>query len=424
MRICVVTSCFPPSVGGIERCTFELSTRFARAGHKVTIVTSSRGLPRRTYNDFVDGVGRVIRYPEGLTLLEVPAVPQIPARLLFDGKYDTVHIHGMTPTQTDLSLLFSRTRAKKTIYTHHFDPQTRGARLMQLYSFVARNSLKNADTIVATTWSYATSSPVLRPFLRKVCIVPMGVDVKRFDGRVAPPSIAETVNELLAFENRILFVGKLIYYKGLEYLLNAFSKLETKETCLIIIGDGPEKAGLKSLAKRLGISNRSFFLGLIPDLLLPSAYALADVLVLPSISRREAFGMVLLEAMASGKPVVASAIPGVSEVVDHGRTGYLVQPRDHEKLAYAIDKLLQDPAKAARMGQEARIIAKGRYDWERIYSSYINLYEGRSDFFQHKDTDSTLESQQEETNGLHDSQLALTSRVLRRDSRLPETSDS
>src|SRR5208337_2921755 len=114
VRICVVTSCFPPSVGGIERCTYELSSRFALSGHQVTVITSSRGLPTGSYNHLIDNVGQVIRYPESVALLELPVVPQIPVRVLLDAKYDVVHIHGMTPAQSDLSLLFSKIRGEKT----------------------------------------------------------------------------------------------------------------------------------------------------------------------------------------------------------------------------------------------------------------------------------------------------------------------
>jgi glycosyltransferase involved in cell wall biosynthesis len=202
----------------------------------------------------------------------------------------------------------------------------------------------------------------------------MGVDVKRFDGK-ATTSCIPNANELLAFENRILFVGKLFYYKGVRYLLEAFSKLASDEVCLMVVGDGAERPNLTSMARRLGISNRVYFLGTIPDSLLPSTYALANLVVLPSISRREAFGMVILEAMASGKPVVASAIPGVSDVVDHGKTGYLVPPRDPERLSKAIDSVLQNPSNAARMGEEARVTARLRYDWEQVYSSYVSIYE-------------------------------------------------
>jgi glycosyltransferase involved in cell wall biosynthesis len=240
---------------------------------------------------------------------------------------------------------------------------------------VGRSFLRYADAIVASSWGYAKSSPILSPFLQELDVVPMGVDVRRFDGKVADSGVPRE-NELMAFENRILFVGKLIHYKGLRYLLEAFSKLESREVCLMIVGDGSERAGLISMARRLCISDRALFLGSVPDTLLPSTYALADVVVLPSISRREAFEMVILEAMASGKPVVASSIPGVSDVVDHGKTGYLVPPGDPEKMTKAIDNLLQNPSNATKMGEEGRVTARLRYDWEKVYSSYSNIYEG------------------------------------------------
>jgi len=377
MRICLITSCFPPSPGGIERCVFELSTRLKRRGHETTIITSSRGLPIGTYNQIWDHVGHVIRYPEQFTAFEVPVAPEISARLLFDSDYDVLHIHGMTPGQSDLSLVASKLSKAKIVYTHHFDPQTYGGHLTKLYSYVGRCTIGLADVITASTSSYARSSQFLKPYLSRVRIVPMGVDSARFDSQssTANSQIYDLAPALTSFQKKILYVGKLIYYKGIDNLLYAFSELRGTDACLMIVGEGVEKWHLTQLAKQLHVSNRVFFLGTVPDPQLPSTYSAADVVVLPSITRREAFGIVILEAMASGKPVVASAIPGVSEVVRHGMTGYLVPPGNPTALASALESILLDQARAKRMGGEARRLAANQYDWERIYEQYVTLYE-------------------------------------------------
>jgi glycosyltransferase involved in cell wall biosynthesis len=202
----------------------------------------------------------------------------------------------------------------------------------------------------------------------------MGVDVNRFNKSSAKGQYSgEDARAILDFEKRILYVGKLIYYKGIEYLLMAFSRLKDMRTCLIIVGDGEARGMLLRLADALGISKRVVFLGWIPDAALLSVYSLVDVVVLPSVSRREAFGIVLLEAMASGKPVVATSIPGVCDVVDHGKTGYLVPPRDPIAMAKAIEHILKDAATAKRMGDEGRAIATRRYDWKIICDSYQKI---------------------------------------------------
>ena len=339
----------------------------------MTVLTSSRGLPPRTYNNWADRVGHVIRYPERLTILEAPIVPQIPTKLLLDEKYDVVHIHGMTPTQTDLALLAATLKGEKVIYTHHFDAQTRGGRLTDLYSYLARPILNLADIITASTLSYANSSKFLKPYLKKVKIIPMGVDTARYED-LEKKTTFERAEEIQSFDSRILYVGKLIYYKGVNNLLQAFSQLKTDRACLVIVGSGAEMRPLNQLAKRLQVSDRVFFMGQVPDSQLPSIYANSDVVTLPSVTRREAFGIVLLEAMAAGKPVVASAIPGVSDVVDNGRTGYLVPPADSNALAQTLENLLENRSEARRMGEEGRIIALTRYDWQKVLSQYLNLY--------------------------------------------------
>ena len=345
------------------------------------MITSSRGLPVGSYNYITRQVGHVIRLPERVAFLEVPIVPEIPVRLLCDFKYDLVHIHGMTPLQSDLSILASKLSKVKIVYTHHFDPQTRGGHLTTLYSYVGKCAVGLADAITASTRSYAESSNFLKPFLRQVTVIPMGVNSSQFSVVAPHHSMLESFPQIDSFEGRVLFVGKLIYYKGLDYLFQAFSQMKTSKTCLIVVGDGVERERLTYLARQLRITDRVFFLGAVPDSQLPFVYSIADVVVLPSVSRREAFGIVLLEAMAAGKPVVASAIPGVSEVVLDGRTGYLVPPRDPVALAAALDSILQDRSIARKMGDEAKRVANSRYDWEHVCKMFFGLYEEKLNQF-------------------------------------------
>ena len=146
----------------------------------------------------------------------------------------------------------------------------------------------------------------------------------------------------------------------------------------MIVGEGREKSNLMSLAYRLGIASRVLFLGRQPDTKLPSLYAIANVVALPSVTRREAFGIVLLEAMASGKPVVASAIPGVSELVEDGKTGFLVPPSNPPALAHALRSLLRDKRSAKTMGDNGRVLVKNKYNWDRITQEFLELYSEKS----------------------------------------------
>jgi glycosyltransferase involved in cell wall biosynthesis len=339
----------------------------------VTVLTSSRGLPLGKYDYWLEQVGHVVRYPERFTFLEAPVVPQIPLRLLADGNYDVIHIHGMTPTQTDLALLIAKTLESKVIYTHHFDPQTRGGHLTKMYNLLGRSVVGFADVITASSVSYAESSSILNPLLAKVRIIPMGVDPAKFEN-VKATFVSEDDMGFESFDLRVLYVGKLIYYKGLEYLLKAFSTVKASNSCLVIVGEGRERLNLTRLAHELGISDRVFFLGRQPDWKIPMIYAMSNVVTLPSMTRREAFGIVLLEAMASGKPVIASNIPGVSEVVQEGKTGHLVPPSNYRALAQTLQSLLEDTKTASRMGEAGRILAKNSYSWDKITGDFLQLY--------------------------------------------------
>jgi rhamnosyl/mannosyltransferase len=158
----------------------------------------------------------------------------------------------------------------------------------------------------------------------------------------------------------ILFVGRLRAYKGLPYLLEALRSLEAN---LVIAGDGPEAGSLQRLVHRMGLVDRVHFAGHVPRELLPAAYQAADVFVLPSHLPSEAFGLVQVEAMASGLPVVCTELgTGTSEVNRHGETGLVVPPADPAALAAALSRLLGDEALRHRLGAAGRRRAEQQYE--------------------------------------------------------------
>jgi rhamnosyl/mannosyltransferase len=147
----------------------------------------------------------------------------------------------------------------------------------------------------------------------------------------------------------VLFVGRLRAYKGLPHLLEALVHVDAN---LALVGDGPERRRLQRLTRRLGLSDRVHFTGHLPDAALPAAYQAADLFVLPSHLPSEAFGLVMVEAMASGLPVVCTELgTGTSVVVRHGQTGLVVPPADPAALADALRHLLADDALRRRLGR-------------------------------------------------------------------------
>ncbi|MCL5959596.1 MAG: glycosyltransferase, partial [Chloroflexi bacterium] len=203
----------------------------------------------------------------------------------------------------------------------------------------------------------------------KTTIIPYGIDLDRFE--------EQSVHKLNATGTEfdgplLLFVGRLRYYKGLRYLLRAMPEIEAK---LLVVGIGAEEDVLKSLTSELGLQEKVIFLGEVSDEDLPAYYHACDVFVLPSSHRSEAFGLVQLEAMLAGKPVVSTELgTGTSYVNLHGETGLVVPPCDSPALAGAVNALLKDPDLRQRMGQKGRERVRAEFSVEMMVDRIAALY--------------------------------------------------
>ena len=201
-------------------------------------------------------------------------------------------------------------------------------------------------------------------------VMPMGVDSDRFlAAEAAWPANDKTV----------LFVGRLAEKKGLEYLLRAFPQVLSHhpDARLVVVGDGPMRAMLEALVTTLGLGGNVDFLGGKPPSELPRLYSSCRVFVGPSVVARsgdtEGFGLVFIEAFAAGRPVVATSVGGIPDIVVQGRTGLLVEPGSPDALAVAICELLDSPATADRMGQVARRWVRRKFDWRTVGAGYATL---------------------------------------------------
>jgi rhamnosyl/mannosyltransferase len=234
-------------------------------------------------------------------------------------------------------------RDRPYVVTYHSDV-VRQARILQLYKPLLRRFLRGASRILPTSENYVKRSPYLRAFAEKCTVVPLSVDADRFHH--AKPLIEPATVPTL------LFVGRHRYYKGVDDLLRALVDLPAR---LLIGGDGPMRGIWERLAADLQIDNRVRFLGNIEEEALPGLYASADIFVLPANSRAEAFGKVLLEAMAASLPCVTTELgTGTSFVVQHGRSGLVVAPGQPAALAEAIGRLLVDAELRREFGQCGR----------------------------------------------------------------------
>jgi glycosyltransferase involved in cell wall biosynthesis len=273
-------------------------------------------------------------------------------RQIKNGNYDIISIHGHTPTFSDRLFLKSKMERKKVVYVFHCLVNYYCKPFVTLYNSVFNNILlRLADAVVVSSKSYYN----LLPGCSRKYVIPWGVDVEKFSGN-------RTVHD----GYKLLFVGQMRPYKGLDVLLQAMKGLDAE---LSVVGNGPYTIAYKRIAQKLGLRNVHFY-GTVSDDRLRQMYLGNDVLVLPSVSMNEAFGLVTLEAASAGCAVVASDLPGVRDVVN--KFGLLVEPNDPHRLRDAL-LTLRDEAVREKCATEGRRVVK-EYSWHKVAEEYARIY--------------------------------------------------
>ncbi|HEX9709659.1 MAG TPA: glycosyltransferase family 4 protein [Candidatus Thermoplasmatota archaeon] len=369
MRVAQVTSYFEPHLGGVETHVRELSRALTDRGVDVTVVcadTEGSGARDRLY-DF-----DVVRVPPRSTLLKTPSMPGV-ADAVGGGKFDLVHSHTPPPVASWRAARAARRARVPHVMTFHCDPEIplpMGGLLVDLWRLTyGRATLRRTDRLVSTTHSYASTSRTLWNY--DTTVIPNGVDTEVF--RPAQPG--EALPDLPGEPGfRVLAVGRLVQHKGIEQLIDAVSKLPAPAH-LLVAGEGELRAAVEARARASPAAGRITFLGRVPHEDLPRLYRACDVFALPSVSRLEAFGIVALEAMASGLPVVASDMPGVREIVTEGMEGHLANPLDPLAFASRIDSLLRRPLRRARFGRNGRAKVVAGFTWDAVAGRVLELYE-------------------------------------------------
>ncbi len=361
MRILHVYKDYFPVTGGIENHIRLLAREQVRFGHDVTVLVTNLG--PKTVEEQREGV-RVIKAARLAHLASTPLSLSF-FRLIGKIPADVVHLHFPYPPGEVANFLLGK--GKVTVVTYHSDV-VRQKLILPFYRPLLLRILSRADGIIVTSPRYLESSPYLRLFREKCTIIPLGVEVERFAS--APDDEVQAIRRCYG-QPILLFVGKLRYYKGIPYLLEAMKDLEAK---LLIVGSGPMEKEWRKLASDMGLDGKVFFLGEVEDDKLPAFYHACDVFVLPASHRSEAFGTVLIEAMAAGKPVISTELgTGTSWVNRDGETGLVVPPRDPKALAGAVKLLLEDKALRLRMGGKARAHARS-FSVEEMTRKVLNYY--------------------------------------------------
>ena len=362
MRLLQVTGYLPPHSGGVESSVSGRSRELHDMGMDVDVATSE--------GTAGEGPG-TIQCPAKVRVLGNPIMKCLD-RVIKEGAYDIVHLH--TPPQfpaLQTSMACSRADVPYVV-TYHCDGEVPwrglGVTIPVFMRTAGRRILDRAERIIVTTEAYAATSPYLDG--RQYDVIPTGVDTTRFGNGADGLGLRQR----LGLGGRFVagFVGRLVEHKGVDDLLRAVARMPPGRAACLVVGDGPRREHLGRLARRERVE-RAVFTGPVDDRELPDHYAAMDVLVLPSRSREEAFGLTLLEAMASGRPVVASGIPGPSEVALDGFS-MTFPPGDVEGLGDCLSRLAGDRGLVERMGRRARTTAEERYDWKGVARRLADLY--------------------------------------------------
>jgi len=230
--------------------------------------------------------------------------------------------------------------------------------------------LKKADKIIATSPNYIEGSKYLRKYKEKCVVIPLGLNPEKLK---INESMIQEIKKLYKDKPIIFSLGRLIYYKGFEYLIEAMRNINAY---LLIGGSGPLKESLQKRIKNLNLSKKVFLLGRIKDEDLGSYYQACDVFCLPSIHRTEAFGLVQVEAMFFGKPVISTNIEssGVSWVNQNNITGLVVSSKDPTALAEAINKIINNPELKEKFGENAKKRFEEEFRIEVVANKIFKLY--------------------------------------------------
>jgi phosphatidylinositol alpha-mannosyltransferase len=355
--------------GGVNEHVAHLAGQFRRRGHEVHIIAPSsdgEAEPCVGGEAFMHYIGRVVRIPANGSVARITLSLRSylqTKRLLREQQFDLIHLH--EPMMPALPLTVLRHSRVTNIGTFH------AFRNKPLAYFYGKPMLL---PFFRKLHGHITVSPAARDFVGEYFpadyrIIPNGIEYARFN-TPRPP--------LQRFRDgrvNVLFVGRLEKRKGLRFLLRAWPLVRERfpEVRLIVVGEGRPLEGYRRFATSQGWTEREvFFAGYVPAEELPRYYQAADIFCAPSTGQ-ESFGIVLLEAMAAGVPIVASEIPGYRAVVTHGSEGLLVKPTNPDVLAAALGNLVLNADLRASMGQAGMRKAR-TYDWRFVADQVLDYY--------------------------------------------------
>lgn len=342
MKVLHACKYYYPHVGGIETVIKNTVDGLINYEDVIVEVFAVQNGNAHSSVDYVDNV-KVTRVKNNGIIASMPISLKYRSGLCKQLKeFDIVHFHMPFPL-AEFSSLFCSYDGKIVATWHSEIVKQKFA--LKCYKPFMKKFLNRADKIIIASENNLKNSSILKAYENKCAVIPYGIDADWIKKNI------QKLHILKGQENRIkiLFVGRFVYYKGIDVLLNAFKNIDGAD--LFLVGQGPLLAEMKELADKLDIMDRTFFLGVLTDEELNSSFIECDMLVLPSTKNSEAFGMVQLEAMARKKPVINTRLnTGVPFVSIDGQTGLTVEPHDAGELALAMQELTDNKELREKMG--------------------------------------------------------------------------
>lgn len=358
-----------PDAGGIESVTISLARGAVAYGHSVSVVCFEKTLAKS--DEVIDGV-RVIRTPITRMIASQPLGIKYFVQCLRAAKTaDIIHLHAPNMLGAFCALFISK--QLRLLVHWHSDVINKGL-LGKILHPLESALLRRADCIVATSQVYADASETLRPYKNKIAVVPIGVAAAKYAG--ADSDLPTSIDVQVHGKNIILAVGRLVPYKGFNVLIDAAKHLSDASVA-VIVGGGPLQHDLQQAIEIAGVQDRVALAGRLSDTALHTLFQRATLYCLPSTNRAEAFGVVLLEAMTYGLPIVATDIPGsgVPWVNKHGTSGLNVPVEDPVALAEACNQILASPELRSSLSEGARQRFAAEFTVEASVRRMMQVYD-------------------------------------------------